>query len=242
MSVSLAVLAAGALLAGCGSGKSGSTATQASTPPISKAQASAIATAVNLRPSDVPGMTSAAREAGEESSSPEVLCGLRQAHDALVDAKSPKFARGSGFELTEVESEVEVMDGAAKARAKFAEVHAALTKPSVRSCLERAFVQAFRKGLAKASTGGAQVKLGKTTVSLLIPSVPQSFGLEIVVPLTISIKGITLHSGVYVHGNGFLAGPALISLTTISLSKPFPSASEQHLLSLLSARAKTSSV
>jgi hypothetical protein len=91
--------------------------------PITMAEATAYAHVVNLGVADVPGMVSISLE-GEHNEGPpkdEAVCGVRESHVHVVDVHSPRFESGEGFELAEVESEVEVMPTAALAARKLAQ-------------------------------------------------------------------------------------------------------------------------
>ena len=154
-----------------------------------------------------------------------------------ADVKSPEFASGAGLELAEVKSDVEVVPSAAQASASLAQLEAAVAKPGARTCLEAKISQVFAKGVSKAASASAKITLGHTTVSLLSPSVPRSFGLQITLPIKVALKGIEIPMHVYVRAIGFIAGPAEITLTTTGLSKPFPASTEQRLLSTLASRA-----
>src|SRR5579862_8994741 len=105
--VSLGLAIVGGTLVGCGSTD---VATIRSSGPITKAEATAFARAINLGARDVPGMVSTSLE-GEhkEESLDEVNCGPRQSHAHLVNIDSPTFRSGEGFQTAQARSSVEVV-------------------------------------------------------------------------------------------------------------------------------------
>src|SRR5690242_20120341 len=125
----VSLLAIGGVVSGCGE-----TANAHSLPangPITKAEATAYANEVNLRPADVPEMVSIGveREHKEASSLIEARCGIREGHVHLADVKSPTFrsgGNGGGVPLQEVSSDVEVMPTVALADRKLAQIQADL--------------------------------------------------------------------------------------------------------------------
>jgi hypothetical protein len=82
-----------------------------------------------------------------------------------------------------------------------------------------------------------RVTLGQTLISVLHPTVPNGFGVRIVFPLSIAANGARLEMPVYVDASGFVIGPAAVTLTSLSFSRPV--ATEEHLLSVLYGRAKS---
>lgn len=234
----VALLAVGSALSGCGE-----TATAHglhSSGPITKAVATAFANAVNLTPADVPGTASIGLEGEhkEGHSLTETMCGLRESHVHVADVQSPTFrsgGNGGGVPLQEVKSDVEVVATAALAGRKLAHIESEIQSPRARACLERAYARIFAKELSKGRNAFA---LGRATVSVLHPAMPRSFGIALVLPFALKVNGLTVHTGLYVDGFGFIDGQAGVSLTAIRFTRPIPTETEQRLLALLYRRAK----
>jgi hypothetical protein len=202
--------------------------------PITKAEATAYAHAVNLGVADVPGMVSVSLEEEEKVKRTEVefarCAGAVNPNRRVVAINSPHFRSGSGPQFEEVTSHVEVMPGAELAARDLAAIHT----PLARACLARSGQRQFAKGFAN----GARV--GRIAVLAMPDPLPyaHSFALRLVIPLTFKRAGLPLHTRLYEDELGFVAGPVEISLTAIAFSRPGASATEQRLLSLLHGRAK----
>ena len=227
-------LAVAALIAGCGEGlhvpalpKSG---------PITKAQATAFANAVNLGVADVPGMVSVSQEGEEKPSRNEPKCAVPEDNAHIVDLRSPTFRRGRGLGYEQIHSDVEVVSTTAIAAKKIAEFQTGITNARAVACLARAYAQAFSKGLAKDLGAGVGVTLGRTTIRQLTPTMPSAVGVRITLPFTIvSPRGSVVAGEVDVDGLGFVVGRALVGLTATSGSGVI-STHEDRLLSLLYER------
>lgn len=234
-----AVAAMGGVVAGCGGGSSSPAASNASdtSKPITKAQATTYAHAVNLRAGDVLGMTMSGRpetesEVAKERHSTEELnrCagGVSLEHQ-LVDIRSPKFSRGDELQHQEVGSGVSVLSSAALATQELAVVRSARG----RACITRFAKRQFAQG----SSG--PLHSGRMTTSLLpapVAGIGGSFGLRVTVTLIASRTGIQFP--LYIDFLGFVFGPAEISLDDFSISRPVSSATEHQLLLLLYSRAR----
>jgi hypothetical protein len=233
--VAIPVMAFGALAALGGSSNVPALRTNG---PITKAEATAYANAVNLGVADVHEMVSVSQE-GEHKEAPsslEATCGVRESHVHVVDIESPKFRAGEGLQIEEVKSDVEVMPNVALAQRKFAQTQSVFKNARVLACFRRAFVKAFDKGLTKGVAGRARVAVGRTTLSILHPAVPHSFELRVAYPFTITGTARSIRSTMYVDIIGFFVGPAGIGLGTFSFNHP--ATAEQRLLSVLYGRAK----
>ena len=252
-----ALLTLAAFLAGCGSGGSSSSATTAATTRtagsaaatpaseahnvvsahasptarISRAQAVAFAHAVNLRASDIPGMQTSGQE-GEHHGNGEVARCLGAAHtDSLAEIRSLSFkSKSASDEILGVQSEVTVLPSAAAAAREIA----AIRTPRVKACME----QIVERGLAKARTGRiAKSKPSFTWASADIPGTEGSFAVRVVMPFANNETGIS--ASYYSDILAFASGPAIVELVADGAPQPYPSASEEHLLSLLLSRAKS---
>jgi hypothetical protein len=232
----VALLTVSGVVSGCGESAKASLHTNG---PITKTEAITYAQAVNLTPADVPEMVSVSRERErkpERGAIEEARCtGGPGPFRRVVILQSPTFRSGSGRQVREVQSEVEVRPSAALATRSLAIVKSTRE----RACLARLGRAAFARGV----TSGARdlrFRVGRIAVFVLPDPLPQagSFGLRILVPLTFSrAGGVAFHTIVYVDELGFIAGPAEVSLTAWGFSGPVPTATEQRLLSLLYRRA-----
>jgi hypothetical protein len=212
--------------------------------PITTAEATTYAHAVNLTAADVPGMVSVSPE-GEhkERESSRAVCGIRGSHIHVVNIESPKFksheepfSSGEGFELVELNSDVEVMPTAALANSTFGALEAAMRKPRVRACLARTLGQALAKQVRGHPTRGVRITFGRPGISVFHPMLPHSVGFRIVISVTYTVLGVLrIPERIYLDSVGFVVGPAQVSLTSISLSHPLPT--ERHLMSVLYSRA-----
>jgi hypothetical protein len=231
----LLLIATGALAAGCGSsgGSSAGSGSPIAGTSITKARAVAYAQAVNLGAADLPG--SSIIKAEGEGRAPTVAgvefercAGGVSPERRIVDIHSPGFRVASASKGGRVRSAVEVMPTAALA---------ARNNAVARSARSRA---CFARALPEQSTG--PLRHGPVSISSLptpLPGADGSYGLR----LTTTVIGRNLRGGeirtrVYMDVFGFVSGPAEINLTAIGVSRPVPSATEQHLLPLLFSRAR----
>jgi hypothetical protein len=223
-------------LLGCGTSRGG--AAVPARPPLTTATAVAYAHAVNLRAGDVPGMTAITAE-GERKRRKRGLCGLSENVNRLVDIHSPAFRRGTGLQVTQIGSDVEVVSTPAQADEKLARARAAIESPGTLACIERLSTRAFFAGAHRRSDPSVRVALGRVGASVLQPGVPASFGLRIAVPVKVGAAGArgAIEFTTYVDSVGFVVGRGLVSLTVASYSGPPPAGLERHIVALLYGRA-----
>jgi hypothetical protein len=231
----LLLIVTGALAAGCGSsgGSSTSSGSLIAGTSITKARAVAYAQAVNLGAADLPG-SSIIKAEGERKAPTtagvefERCAGGVNPERRIVDIHSPSFSVASAGEGGRVRSAVEVMPTAALA----ARNNAVARSARGRACLARS--------LPEQSTG--QLRHGPVSISSLpnlLPGAAGSFGLRLTTTVTgRNLRGGQIRTRVYMDVFGFVSGPAQISLTALGVSRPVPSATEQHLLPLLFSRAR----
>jgi hypothetical protein len=233
---------ASSLLAGCGggAGASAASATPQAATPITKAQATGYAHAVNLRAADVPGLASFSSE--HELPAPQRLdfefarCigGVNPAR-AIVNTLSPQFSLSGGpaAQAQFEESRVQVWPTPGLA----ANNYAAYQSSRGRSCFLRD-LEASREQLNRQHP--EQFQHGRptvVTVPITLPGVRQSFLRTKVVPL---FRGGRLRIRIYHDVFTFIYGPAEIELEATGFSHPVPSGTEERLLLLLLSRAKAS--
>jgi hypothetical protein len=246
----LALAALGGPLAACGGGGSShakagtssfphttSTTTRTETT-LTRAQALALSHAVNLRASDVPGLT-ASHERQHESAAERrlqrklLLCvgPAGSSEQGPGGGSSPSFARHSGILQQGVSSSVNVAASSAAAAKALAE----LRSPHTRACLQ---------GYLDALFAGPTFKHGHVDHVAITLGVPPSFGTTGSFAWRIAVK-FTIHSihvPFYLDVLGFVNGPAQVMLLSSGLPVPFPARAEEQLFSLLVARAKAHGV
>lgn len=247
------LLATGGPLAGCGKGgytttvrspaTNGTHATRpggASAAPraggtLSRAQAQAFASAVNLAAADVPGFRVSSQHEHEPESpaekrlKPELrrCFGSKGETKALVESRSRKFERSAGIATQSVSSEVTV----ARAPALSAEELAAIHGGHLLTCLSHYLDLLFKsQSFHGATVGPFSAKEGSPPT----PGMTGGFGLRFSAAIT--LRGIRIPF--YVDILGFADGPAEVSLSAFGLPRPLPAPFEERLFSLLLARAR----
>jgi len=250
--------ACGAILSGCGGGQQASAAAGTSphrpaapaaagtarTPAKagsaaapSRAQALAYARAVNLTASDIPG-ASATAQRSRRSNALEHLqyraCEASVQHvREIAKAASPKLSRGSGMETEELSSSVMVLDSEHGIEREFAQLEA----PKVRDCM----VHVLNRWVANKTLRAARwrgVTLSRLPVHLAGAS--DAIGMRAVVAVEIPASEVSIPF--YVDELGFATGRTEVSVTAASPTQPVPAATEQELLTLLLARARSTSL
>ncbi|HSZ13211.1 MAG TPA: hypothetical protein VK790_04170 [Solirubrobacteraceae bacterium] len=250
----ISALLAGGLLAGCGgsghatpststraSAAAGHTsapgATGAGTAAPAKALALAFAKAVNLRAADVRGLragSSHAHESAAEKRRERELLSCVGSHSSspsgprvLAEASSGNYERQQGLLSLGVSSEVTVARTSASAAGVLGAMHSA----RLRGCLSHYFsVLLHGHSFSGAKVGAVSIKQGAPPAR----GMTGSFGLRISAPIILHAIPIPF----YIDILGFVDGPAQVSLFTYGLPRPFPAAAEEHLFSLLLARAR----
>jgi hypothetical protein len=141
-----------------------------------------------------------------------------------------------------------VMQNAAQAARETAVIGAAADNPSVVTCVKHAFANARPADEEEEHHAGATA--GKPTteppvfshveVSALRSDDPvvQARGLQIKAHSAIEPPGRNGPFNIYVDWLGYAVGPAVITLVDVGNPRPFPTATEQRLVSLLYRRAK----
>jgi hypothetical protein len=231
----LALLGVVGAVAGCG-GSTSAPSASATSPPITKAQATTYAHAVNLRAADLPGMSIASPEGAHPASKrldPVERCAGNVNPDlALANIHSATFSGTTDPEHEQIRSEVEVMPSAAIA----AKNNAANRSKRALACAKRLFP------LELGSQGG-RVHYGAVTVSRLpdpLPGVPGSFGYRIAVSILGVPKAIEpTQPHLYIDAFAFLSGPAEVALVTTAFPEPVSEETDSRLLSILHSRAET---
>jgi hypothetical protein len=242
------LLLAGNLLAGCG-GSGGSTSQAAGQPTAShpgitvpsavggslaKAQATALAQAVNLTSADLPGYSaSPPKETNSKEESEELArcTGAPSPRLALAEVNSENFKRTGpeGFENKEVVSSmVTVMPSAALAAKSLAAL-----RSHGEACVEKLLNKKYAE---RSSQKASYSQVGIVQIPPEDFSVNGGFGFNITMDVTVTHGPFYV---LYVDVLAFVEGPLEVMLSATSTNRPTTSATEQHLLSLLAARART---
>jgi hypothetical protein len=249
------LLLAGNSLAGCG-GSGGSTSQAASQPTtgqpgvthsggtasasgaaggsLVKARASALAQAINLTSADLPGYSASPQKENTSKGESEELArctGAPNPRLALAEVSSENFKRTGpeGFEnKEELSSTVTVMPSAALAAKSLAAL-----RNKGEACLEKLLNKKY------AERSSEKVSYGQVGIVQIPPedfSVSGGFGFNITMDVTATHGPFFV---LYVDVLAFVEGPLEVMLSATSTNRPTTSATEQHLLSVLSARART---
>ncbi len=200
-------------------------------------RAHAYAQAVNLTETDVPGFTPtqphAHSSASEKALERKMLAcaGLAAAglgsSQALVEEGSKAFELKRGIVDLSVSSEVTVEHSAAQAQ----HVRAATQSAHVRGCFTRYLQQLFDgQHVPGASAGPVSIQSGTPPA----PGTGGGFGWR--VTATFDTRGVKIP--LYLDILGFVYGPSEVTLMSSSVLRPFPAEAEQHLFTVLLARAK----
>ena len=226
----LAALAASGVLAGCGSSAAKPSATITPT----RAQAVIYAHAVNLQPSDLPGMTAtrSEQEVAPSQATPVQTCaGVGNLAPPITKTDSAKFTAISGAQHEEIASNVEVMPTTTIAAQK----NAAEQSARAISCVERLILPKLN------AASGSSVHFGHATVTRLpnaLPGVEGTIGFRIEAPvLGVPTAIEPSQPTFYIDAFAFLSGPAEVSMVATAFPNPVPPQTERRLLDLLHRRA-----
>jgi hypothetical protein len=238
------LLLAGNSLAGCGSSTSQAVSQPGITHPgitaptsgavggsLAKAQASALAHAINLTSADLPGYSaSPQKENNSKAGSVEqARCmGAPNPHLALAEVNSENFAR-TGPEVNEGwSSTVTVMPSAASAAKYGTALHSARGE----MCIEKSYNKVLAEGSNEKAAYGP-ISIAEIPAEVL--GVSGGFGFHIATDVTGTARAFYV---LYIDVLRFVDGPIEVSLEATSHSHPIAPATEHHLLSLLAARAR----
>ncbi len=252
LACSLALLLAG-LLAGCGksaltttvgkaptsrggsrSGGSSSGSPGGAGSAAARARALGFARAVNLTATDLPGFTAAAPQdsssARERQLERQMLscAGLAGAAAKSVAEQSSKtFRYKQQLVDLSVSSEVSVAASAAEAARSLK----ALQSAHIRSCFSEYLTHVLKgEHVSGATPGRVTIQSGTPPA----PGMTGSFGWRVTARYI--VRGVQLP--IYLDFLGFVDGPSEVTLLSSGLLRPFPAEAEQHLFTLLLARAR----
>jgi hypothetical protein len=219
------VLALG--VAACGS----SSRSRSASAQWTQARAQAFAAAVILNPADLPGFNAAPRQdtaADRQNVAQLASCaGAIDPSRRIVDVHSDDFSRGSGLQIQQAGSSVDVLPSASLAEQDFAKFTAASARMCVGGYLARALSR---------SPSSSPVKFGTPSILRLAPppgTSANSFGYRFVIPATATGVTFRVYADLLFHR----AGPAEVAFNGAGIGTPFPARDEQRLFSLLITRA-----
>jgi hypothetical protein len=201
------------------------------------AKAAAFASAVNLKPSDVPGFAASSnrpRESSRERSLQHELqlcAGTVPFGGGVIQAQSPAFKLKQDLLDLSVSSEVAV----ARTSAQAASALSALNGPRVRRCFSRYLDQLIA---GERYRGAVPKPVSILTGTPPAPGASASFGWRVTAGFVLNGVTVSLYSDIL----GFVLGPARVTLVSSGALRPFPASIQQRLYSLLLARARSSAL
>jgi hypothetical protein len=215
-----------------------------------------LASAINLRPGDVPGFIGRAKTAEPhisvhnkafEAEGQYERC-FRAGEEAkpVFKATSDKFKAGKGLNSQSVGSEVKIMRSVAAAEHEVATTRRALQDAAARSCLARMFDAFGTQGQATRLRGGTMrvtlggLRLAPVDVESVTEGTDGGVGLSLSMNVTyhflIRRRSLTVPTSLHIDALAFVVGRASITLSTLTLGAPFPSGLEARLFLLLASR------
>lgn len=247
---SVTLLAGAAPIAGCGSTAKTTAATQTKTvrtastrttnrpkasvqSPPSRAQALAFVHHVRLHASDLPGFTAKPAPVTHTTLTKQLrsafssCLGTPLPHMRLAHSRSPRFESDAGAELIFTTARVWRSETSAVRQLTIARSARAGT------CLTRTLTAYLKAGLRK------RARIGTLTATRAAPQAPEmtgSFGWNLTVPIEAQGIALAMHASIL----GFQDGDGEAALTTLGVPEPISKTVQQHLFSLLLARAKAS--
>jgi hypothetical protein len=221
-----ATLAAACLLAG------GAAAALAAAKQITPANAKAVATAVNLRQSDVPTLKAQSNpitaQQRQDNAELSACIGETPPSELLADEQSPNFVGPSPDTLT-VSSETQIEPSVAAVTKDLAAIHRPLALTCLRSDLAKALASSAPKG------GSYTVSISRLSATLPGTSGVAAVRVTAIFHVKEGSKTVTVPA--YVDDVGFAYGQAEISLNAISVLQPPSATLETKLALALVARA-----
>jgi hypothetical protein len=232
---------AAVVLAACGSSGGNAATTNAGSPshgastttstaPVTAAQATQVANAINLKPADLPGYTTSPPDnsSGNDAASQQLqtCAGAAPQSAQVIDVSSDGFAQGSDVPQVNISSEVSV-------ERTVADVHTDLTaiqSAKARQCIIRYFDQQLTQ------SAGSGVTISDATIApipVTAPGTDGSFGDA----LTATMTAQGVHISMTVDFEGFVIKNYEVELASLGLDESPSSSTNQRLLGLLANRA-----
>jgi hypothetical protein len=215
------------------SGAPGASATRGT---LTRPQAVALAKAVNLRATDLPGFTASAKRHRETQDEKrlggELLrCVGVSGDGGLVEASSRNFERRGTASVLSVSSNV----GVARTSALAAQQLSKLRSGHTRECVVRYFSRLLKVQRLGGTPGPVSIQHGTPPA----PGTAGGFAWRIGATVTLQLGDGRLRAvpvPFYIDILGFVDGPAEVTLFSFGTPVPFPAAAQQHLYALLLAR------
>jgi hypothetical protein len=199
----------------------------------SLAHARAYARAVNLTPTDVPGFTPTVEHQKSSASQKRFerqmlsCAGLTGQTKGVYEESSKSFELKHDVIDLSVSSEVSIAASAADAQRALGAIRSA----HVRECFSQFLQKVFQNERIKGATvGHVSIQTGTPPA----PGTSGGFGWRVTADF--DVHGIAVP--VYLDILGFVIGPSQVTLTSTGILRPFPAEAEQHLFTLLLARAR----
>jgi hypothetical protein len=235
----LVLTATAMLVAGCGGSSHTSSigATVGADKPIPSPQAVTYADAVNLRAADVPGLQAARLKPRAETADGPFGAAIDRCESAAVRVgkifgiTSQRYVHLSS-PLKSVGSGVYYFKSEALAREYFTAAHSPRFAACVKTVASNRAKTVTREGSKVAEPMFNEPRLSTLPASL--PGVP-AYGLRLATHPSLGGPG---RSEAYTDFLSFVKGDAVITLTAIGQTHPFPAARERRLLALLYTRAE----
>ena len=243
ISILIALVVTGGLLTACGKSahstarsplpSSKGTGAAASKEALSKPRAIAFAHAVNLRAEDVPGFavssTHERKSATERRLEHEMLrcAGTVGSGRGIAEVSSGDFEYKHNVLDLGVSSEVSVAQTSALAARELVAIRSAHVRGCFSHYLDLLFKSQQYRG---ASVNPISIQSGTPPA----PGTAGSFGWRVTATFVVRRIRVSL----YLDLLGFVYGPARVTLFSSGALRPFPAGPQQHLFSLLLARAK----
>lgn len=207
--------------------------TTTTTAPLTKAQATQVADAINLRPADLPGYQTSPPDNGDGGNDAATdqldSCANGAPQSATVaDVSSDGFSQGTSLPEVQIESEVEAEQSAADAQTDLATIKTS----TARQCI----VTFFQEELGTAVGNGATISdVAMTPTASSAPGADGSFG--DVLSATMKVDGVSV--GIDIAFDGFVDHNYEVELTAFGIGESPPASTDQHLFGLLLSRARS---
>jgi len=210
----------------------GATAALAAARQISRADAKAVATAVNLRHSDLPTFKVAGNpitsQQRQEDAQLSACIGETPPSERLADVQSQDFVGPSPDTVT-ISSETQIQPSVAAVTSDLAAIH----RPVALSCLEKALV----KALATSAPKGSSYTVSAARLPATLPGTSGVAAVRVTAIFHVKSGSKTVTVPAYIDDVGFAYGQAEVSLDVISTLQAPSATLETKLAVALIARA-----
>ena len=220
-------------LAAAGLVTAGAAAALAAAKTVSPSNAKAVATAINLRHSDLPTLkvqgNPITQQDRESSAQLDACIGESAPDKSLADVQSSNFVGPSPDTVT-ISSEAQIQSSASVVATDLA----AIRRPKALTCLKSGLV----KSLATTAPKGSSYTVAIARLPATLPGTTGVAAVRVTATFHIKQGSKTLTVPAYVDDVGFAYGQAEISLNVISTLQPPSATLETKLAELLVARTR----